>query len=66
MLITIQENVLVNSDMISAVEVRKAGNKNILVVHVGNKTFSATVSPQELLNKLRSLGADSQEQFVRE
>ena len=63
MFVYITEDLMVNSDMISAIEIRSVRDKRILVVHVGNKTHTATVSPEELLAKLKTLGIG--DQYVR-
>jgi len=61
MLIALSDNVLVNSEAITAVEIREVKDKKHLIVYVGNKMFTANVSPQELLAKLNSLGVNSHE-----
>ena len=59
MLIALSENLLVNAEAITAVEIREVRDKKHLIVYVGDKMFTATVSPQELLMKLNSMGVNS-------
>jgi len=63
MLVQITENMLVNSDSIDIVEIKTVKGRRMLVVHIGNKVFTATVQIEKLLSDLRSMGVDSNQGF---
>ena len=62
-LIPISEDVLVNVEKISVVEIRKRKNGKSLSVTVEGKTFEVQVDPGSLLVELKRAGVDMTKQF---
>jgi len=62
-LIPISDDVLVNVDKISVVEIRKRKTGQALSVTVEGKTFEVTVDPGALLIELKRAGIDMTKQF---
>lgn len=64
-LIRITEDVLINPERISVVEMRTRRDKKELVVHVDNRTYHVTIPPEELLRQIKAAGIDAYDQFFR-
>lgn len=62
-LIPISEDIFINADKISVVEIRRNKKGNTLSVTVEGKTFDVTVDPGTLLSELRRAGIDMTKQF---
>jgi hypothetical protein len=63
-LIAISEDVLINPDKISTIQITrsKAGKSKVTIV-VDDRTFEVSVAPKELLLELKRTGVDLTEQF---
>lgn len=62
-LIPISEDVLVNVEKISVVEIRKKKSGNAIAVVVDGRTFEVTVDAGLLLSELKRAGIDMTKQF---
>jgi hypothetical protein len=62
-LIPISEDILINPDKISVVEVKKRKAGTIVAVIVDGRTYEATVNTGTLLAELRRAGVDLSNQF---
>jgi hypothetical protein len=58
-LIKLTEEIMVNPDFISIVEIRKSGKVQTLAVTVENRQIVATVDPMELMTELMKSGLET-------
>lgn len=61
-LIKLTEEIMVNPDFISIVEIRKSGKTQTLAVTVENRQIVATVEPMALMTELMKSGLETDAQ----
>ncbi len=62
-LIPISEDVLINPDKISTVEIRRKKGNNTISVTIEGRTHEVSVNPGMLLAELKRVGVDMSKQF---
>jgi hypothetical protein len=62
-LIPISDDILINPDKISTVEIRKRKGSTSIAIVVEGRTHEVTVNPGMLLAELKRVGVDMSKQF---